>query len=87
MVTSTSMKGVIFGTLAAARHMTSQRPESDPASAMGHIINMASIAGCVPLAGMSLYSARNTRCVDSRSRSGTSSAPRACAVTVVCPTA
>ncbi|HMZ81209.1 MAG TPA: SDR family oxidoreductase [Acidobacteriota bacterium] len=42
-------KGVIFGTLAAARVMQSH--------ASGHIVNIASLAGVAPIPGIALYSA------------------------------
>jgi 3-oxoacyl-[acyl-carrier protein] reductase len=42
-------KGVIFGTLVAARHMIEQR--------QGHIVNFASMAALAPVPGMALYSA------------------------------
>lgn len=44
-----NLKGVIFGTRTAARHMV--------ARGRGHIINIASIAGLVPAPGLSTYCA------------------------------
>lgn len=44
-----NVKGVIFGTRAAARHMV-------PRGA-GHIVNIASIAGLTPVPGMGVYAA------------------------------
>ena len=42
-----NIKGVIFGTQEAARHMIQRRE--------GHIINIASLAGCAPLPGLAVY--------------------------------
>lgn len=43
-----NLKGVIFGTRAAARQMVKQR--------YGQIINLGSVAGLIPVAGLNLYS-------------------------------
>ncbi|MCK5312993.1 MAG: SDR family NAD(P)-dependent oxidoreductase [Desulfobacteraceae bacterium] len=42
-----NIKGVIFGTKIASRHMIKQKK--------GHIINIASMAGMLPVPGMSVY--------------------------------
>jgi 3-oxoacyl-[acyl-carrier protein] reductase len=44
-----NVKGVMFGTNAALRTMTKQRS--------GHVVNVASIAGLVPVPGLAIYSA------------------------------
>lgn len=44
-----NVKGVVFGTRAAARHMVLR--------GKGHIINIASIAGLTPVPGMAVYAA------------------------------
>jgi len=44
-----NVKGVIFGTKVSARHMLER--------GHGHIINISSIAGAVPVPGMSIYAA------------------------------
>ncbi len=44
-----NVKGVIFGTRAAARHMVPR--------GKGHIVNIASIAGLTPVPGMAVYAA------------------------------
>jgi len=42
-----NVKGVMFGTQAAARHMAERRS--------GHIVNIASIAGLAPIPGLAVY--------------------------------
>lgn len=43
-----NVKGVMFGTIVASKHMVERR--------QGHIMNIASMAGMAPLPGMSVYS-------------------------------
>jgi 3-oxoacyl-[acyl-carrier protein] reductase len=49
MTIDVNVKGVMFGTNAAVRTMTAARH--------GHIVNIASIAGLVPVPGLAIYSA------------------------------
>jgi len=44
-----NLKGVVFGTRAAARRMIPRR--------RGHVVNIGSLAGLTPVSGLSLYSA------------------------------
>ncbi|MCS7078820.1 MAG: SDR family oxidoreductase [Chloracidobacterium sp.] len=73
-------KGVIFGTLSAARQMRRQ-PEG------GHIINVASLAGIVPVPGLTLYSASKFAVRGFSLAAAYELAPYNIAVTVVCPDA
>ena len=43
-----NVKGVMLGTMVAAKHMVSRRE--------GHIVNMASLAGVTPVPGLAVYS-------------------------------
>ncbi|OYT70604.1 MAG: 3-ketoacyl-ACP reductase [Chloracidobacterium sp. CP2_5A] len=73
-------KGVIFGTLLAARQMCRQ-PEG------GHIINVASLAGIAATPGLALYSASKFAVRGFSLAAAYELAPHNIAVTVVCPDA
>ncbi len=73
-------KGVIFGTLLAARQMRRQ-----PAG--GHIINVASLAGIAATPGLTLYSASKFAARGFSLAAAQELAPYNIAVTVICPDA
>lgn len=70
-------KGVVFGTQVAARHMVER--------GKGHIINISSIAGLVPVPGMALYSASKYFVRSYSLAAADELRPRGVAVTIVCP--
>jgi 3-oxoacyl-[acyl-carrier protein] reductase len=74
-----NVKGVIYGTQAAARQMVSQRH--------GHIINISSLAGIVPTPGISLYSASKFSVRGFSLAVADELRPHEVYVTVVCPDA
>lgn len=71
-----NLKGVMFGTMAAARRMVPQR--------RGHIVNIASMAGLVPVPGLALYSASKYGVRAFSIAAGLELRPYQVAVTVVC---
>ncbi len=73
-------KGVIFGTLLAARQMVRQ-PQG------GHIINVASLAGIAAVPGLTLYTASKFAVRGFSLAAAQELAPHNVAVTVVCPDA
>ncbi|MFQ3582379.1 MAG: SDR family oxidoreductase [Chloracidobacterium sp.] len=73
-------KGVIFGTLVAARQMRRQ-----PAG--GHIINVASLAGIAAVPGLALYTASKFAVRGFSLAAAQELAPHNVAVTVICPDA
>jgi len=72
-------KGVIFGTQAAARVMIRQHH--------GHIINIASMAGLAPIAGMALYTASKYAVRGFSLAAAQELRPHGVKVTVICPDA
>ncbi len=74
-----NVKGVIYGTQAAARHML--------AHGGGHIINVASLAGLAPVPGLSLYCASKHAVRGFTLSAALELRDRGVAVTVVCPDA
>lgn len=73
-------KGVIFGTLLAARQMVKQ-PQG------GHIINVASLAGIAAVPGLTLYTASKFAVRGFSLAAAQELAPHKVAVTVICPDA
>jgi 3-oxoacyl-[acyl-carrier protein] reductase len=74
-----NLKGVIFGTTAAAWRMVSQ--------GSGHIINVASLAGLAPIPGLSLYAASKAAVRSFSIAAAYDLRPHGVAVTAVCPDA
>ncbi|MCC6144692.1 MAG: SDR family NAD(P)-dependent oxidoreductase [Candidatus Hydrogenedentes bacterium] len=74
-----NVKGVIFGTATAASHMV--------ARGTGHIINIASIAGLVPVPGLSVYAASKAACRSYSIAAALELRPKGVFVTAVCPAA
>lgn len=74
-----NVKGVIHGTRIAARHMVER--------GRGHIVNIASIAGLVPVPGLTLYSASKYAVRAFSIAAAQELRPRGVALTVVCPDA
>lgn len=74
-----NVKGVIFGTQAAARYML--------AHGGGHIINVASLAGLAPVPGLALYCASKHAVRGFTLSAALELRDRGVAVTVVCPDA
>ncbi len=72
-----NVKGVIFGTRISARHML-QRGK-------GHIINIASIAGLVPVPGMSIYVASKFAVRGYSLSAALEMRPKGVYVTAICP--
>lgn len=72
-----NVKGVVFGTNAAARRMIQ--------SGGGHVINVASIAGLTPVPGLAVYSASKHAVRAFSLAAGQELAPHGVHVTVVCP--
>jgi 3-oxoacyl-[acyl-carrier protein] reductase len=70
-------KGVIYGTTFAAQAMDRQ--------GSGHIINMASLAGIAPVAGMAYYTASKFAVRGFSIAAAFELKPRGIAVTVICP--
>ncbi len=74
-----NVKGVVFGTRAAARHMIANRS--------GHIVNIASLASLAPVPGISLYSASKYAVRAFSLAAALELRPQGVAVTTVCPDA
>ncbi len=74
-----NVKGVVFGTRAAARRMIESRS--------GHIINIASLASLAPIPGISLYSASKYAVRAFSLAAAEELRPHGVAVTTVCPDA
>jgi 3-oxoacyl-[acyl-carrier protein] reductase len=74
-----NVKGVIFGTTAAAWRMVNQ--------GSGHIVNIASLAGLAPVPGLSLYSASKFAVRSFSIAAAYDLKPHGVAVTAVCPDA
>ncbi len=74
-----NVKGLIFGTRAAARRMVENRS--------GHIINIASLASLAPVPGISLYSASKYAVRAFSLAAAQELRPHGVAVTTVCPDA
>lgn len=74
-----NVKGVIFGTRAAARVMIAQ--------GHGHIVNVASLAGVAPIPGLTLYSASKFAVRGFSLAAAQDLKPRGVFVTAVCPDA
>jgi 3-oxoacyl-[acyl-carrier protein] reductase len=74
-----NVKGVIFGTTAAAWRMVGQ--------GSGHIVNIASLAGLAPIPGLSLYSASKFAVRSFSIAAAYDLKPHGVAVTAVCPDA
>ncbi len=74
-----NVKGVIFGTRAAARRMVENRS--------GHIVNIASLASLAPIPGISLYSASKYAVRAFSLAAAEELRPHGVAVTTVCPDA
>ncbi len=74
-----NLKGVMLGTCIAARHMVGRRA--------GHIINIASLAGIAPVAGISFYSASKFGVRGFSLAAGMELRPHGVYVTTVCPDA
>lgn len=72
-------KGTLYGCVAAARRMMPQRS--------GHIINIASVAGLVPVPGISFYSASKFAVRGFSHAMADELEPHGIFVTVVCPNA
>lgn len=72
-------KGVIFGTMAAARQMKAQ--------GFGHIVNIASLAGIAPVPGIALYSASKFAVRGFSLAAALELRPHNISVTVICPDA
>lgn len=72
-----NVKGVMYGTMAAARSMMQRR--------QGHIINIASIAGLVPCAGLAIYCASKFAVRAYSLAAAEELRPFGIAVTAVCP--
>lgn len=74
-----NVKGVVFGTRAAARHMIKAR--------RGHIINIASLASLAPIPGIALYSASKYAVRGFSLAAAEELRQHGVAVTTVCPDA
>lgn len=74
-----NVKGVVFGTRAAARRMIPRR--------RGHIINIASLASLAPIPGLCLYSASKFAVRGFSLAAAQELHPHSIAVTTVCPDA
>ena len=74
-----NVKGVVFGTRAAARHMIPNR--------RGHIVNVASMASLAPIPGIALYSASKYAVRAFSLAAAEELRPHGIAVTTVCPDA
>lgn len=74
-----NVKGVVFGTRAAARRMIPRR--------RGHIVNVASMAALAPIPGISLYSASKYAVRAFSLAAAEELRPHGVAVTTVCPDA
>ena len=74
-----NLKGVIFGTQAAARQMLAQEQQG------GHIINIASVAGLGPVPGFSVYAATKSAVRSYSLSAAMELQSKGIAVTVVCP--
>lgn len=72
-----NVKGVMFGTMAAARHMVERRA--------GHIINIASIAGLVTCPGLAIYCASKFAVRAYSLAAAEELRPFGVAVTAICP--
>ncbi|MBI4558594.1 MAG: SDR family oxidoreductase [Candidatus Hydrogenedentes bacterium] len=72
-----NVKGVIFGTQVAARHMLSR--------AQGHIINIASMASLAPIPGLSVYCATKYAVRAFSIAAAHELRPKGVHVSVVCP--
>lgn len=72
-----NVKGVIFGTRISARHMLER--------GKGHIINIASIAGVVPVPGMSIYAASKFAVRGYSLSAALEMRPKGVYVTAICP--
>jgi 3-oxoacyl-[acyl-carrier protein] reductase len=72
-----NVKGVMFGTAAAAKHML--------AAGSGHIINIASLAGVGPIPGMSVYCGSKYAVRGYSLTAALELRPRGVFVTAVCP--
>jgi 3-oxoacyl-[acyl-carrier protein] reductase len=72
-----NVKGVMFGTMAAGRHMAERRA--------GHIINISSIAGLVPCPGLAVYSASKYAVRAYSLAAAEELRPFNVAVTAICP--
>jgi 3-oxoacyl-[acyl-carrier protein] reductase len=74
-----NLKGVVFGTRAAAAAMLEQ--------GSGHIVNVASLAALAPIPGLALYSASKYAVRAFSLAAAQELRPKGVAVTVVCPDA
>lgn len=74
-----NVKGVMFGTRAAARRMA--------ARGRGHILNFASLAALAPIPGLSVYSASKYAVRSFSLAAAQELRPRGVYVTVICPDA
>ena len=74
-----NVKGVIFGTQTAARHMIERRE--------GHIVNIGSLTGVAPVPGMSVYSGSKYAVRGFSLSAGLELRRHGVYVTVVCPDA
>ncbi len=74
-----NVKGVVFGTRAAARGMV--------ARGSGHVVNVASLASLAPIPGLALYSASKYAVRAFSLAAAEELRPRGVAVTTVCPDA
>lgn len=74
-----NVKGVVFGTRAAARAMVAQ--------GHGHIVNIASLAGVAPIPGLTLYSASKFAVRGFSLAAAQDLKPNGIYVTAVCPDA
>ncbi len=74
-----NVKGVIFGTRAAAKRMVAQ--------GSGHIVNVASLASLAPIPGIALYSASKYAVRAFSLAAAEELRPHGVAVTAVCPDA
>lgn len=72
-----NVKGVIFGTRTAARHMITR--------GKGHIINIASIAGVTPVPGLSVYAATKHAVRAYSLSAAMELRPKGVYVTAICP--
>lgn len=72
-----NVKGVIYGSRVAAKHMVERR--------QGHIINVASIAGLVPAPGLSTYCATKYAVRAYSLAAAFELRPKGVSVTAVCP--
>lgn len=74
-----NVKGVVFGTRAAARRMIPRR--------RGHVVNVASMAALAPIPGISLYSASKYAVRAFSLAAAEELRPHGIAVTTICPDA